>query len=649
MDKAQNLFLISRGRRAGEFNFNNNMTNSLKQIVKQKQKKKLQNYKTAMMDDSKSEHNHFPGCGHTMIFHDKHVGYLQDGQLYCVVDASKPSTFVEHQLGGENMQCHGQLATSSTQPTAPSTINLSGPTKPDHGHSHSHGHGHSHDHGHGHSHDHGHSHGKPSTPSTPSPTTTTTTPAAVRKSFDEEKAVSHALAHIHGDGCGHEKLLHGDHYDYIVGNERQSLTTSEKCGKINLFVSRHDLYDEIALRSKNSISSSSFMNLDDDKFKDLGIKPSAELLRFFVTQKSWRHDLSGTQKRFVIMLFLTGSFFFVELLVGVYAGSLALISDAFHMLSDLISLIIGFAAIKITSQVDRMNTFHYARAEVLGALVNAIFLIAICFKIAIEAISRFFESSEGESLGDHGELILIVGGVGLLMNVIGIFLFGSHGHSHGGGGGGHGHAHGGSGEAKKESHGHGHGHGHAHGEEHGPKMNMNVHGVLLHIIGDALGSVAAMVSGATIWLSDSPYRTLSDPLCTLFIGCIILVGAIPLVKTSIPILLDSVPKGIDRDSLEEEIQAIPGVEGLHDLHIWSISPEKIIGSMHVILRANTDTNTILIQLKMICHRYSIHSTTIQVEFLPSQETDPKQFRCIEPFCHSKRCLEAFCCLPSPNQ
>ena len=140
------------------------------------------------------------------------------------------------------------------------------------------------------------------------------------------------------------------------------------------------------------------------------------------------------------MLVLTGSFFLVEIVVGYITRSVALVADSFHMLSDVISLIVGFFALrysKKSAQTDR-NTFGWQRAEVLGALINAVFLVALCFTIFVEALKRLVEVEE---INDPW-LVLIVGAAGLFINVIGLFMFHGHGHGHSHGGSEHGHSHG---------------------------------------------------------------------------------------------------------------------------------------------------------------------------------------------------------------
>lgn len=151
-----------------------------------------------------------------------------------------------------------------------------------------------------------------------------------------------------------------------------------------------------------------------------------------------RKRFCGKTGSVLSMLFMTSSFFLVEIIVGYATNSMALVADSFHMLSDIMSLIIGFFALRYSkrSQRTERNTFGWQRAEVLGALVNAVFLIALCFSILVESLKRLVEV---ESI-HNPVLVLIVGTLGLLINVVGLILFHQHGHGHSHGG--HGHSHG---------------------------------------------------------------------------------------------------------------------------------------------------------------------------------------------------------------
>jgi Co/Zn/Cd efflux system component len=208
------------------------------------------------------------------------------------------------------------------------------------------------------------------------------------------------------------------------------------------------------------------------------LKPDHRSKRKFFRTKTFR---------LLSMLSLTFGFFLVELIVGNITNSVALVADAFHMLSDVISLVIAIAAVRISKRRSDINTYGWVRAEVVGANINTVFLLALCLTIVFDAIKRFIQPE----LIQKVDLLLIVGSIGLGINIIGLFLFqGFHGHSHGGGS--HGHSHGGgshehSSEKKShqhshdnDSHGHSHGddsHGHSHGEDsHGHSHGDDSHG-----------------------------------------------------------------------------------------------------------------------------------------------------------------------------
>ena len=173
---------------------------------------------------------------------------------------------------------------------------------------------------------------------------------------------------------------------------------------------------------------------------------------------------------FISMIVLTLTFFLVEIIVGYATNSMALVADSFHMLSDVVSLFVGYIALRY-SKAGKTNgryTFGWARAEVLGALVNAVFLVALCFSIFVEALKRIIIPEAIE----QPKLVLVTGAIGLFVNLIGLFLFHQtgHGHSHGIGGS-HGHSHGGGGYSHNH---HGHSHGHSHNnKKHTPKALAN--------------------------------------------------------------------------------------------------------------------------------------------------------------------------------
>jgi len=320
------------------------------------------------------------------------------------------------------------------------------------------------------------------------------------------------------------------------------------------------------------------------------------------------------------------------------------------MLSDVIALIIAYISVRISPREWRKNTFGYARAEVVGALINAVFLFALCFSIAVESFKRFLVL---QHINDP-EMVLIVGGVGLVINVFGMCLFGDvgHGHSHGDGDG-HGHSH---------SHSGGHGHSHNGNSEKPNKIGleenisgdiesgtqMNIKGVFLHVMADALGSVVVMISASVIWLTDWEYEDYLDPVLSLVIVVIICVTTWPLLRDSTLVLLNSIPPNIDLSQLQSDlIKSIPSVANIHELHVWRLVGSRVVASCHLEMfppkigeEPVSHHMTIAREVKEYFHKAGIHSTTIQLEYGSELHSNGScKIRCPE----KSTCIESSCC------
>lgn len=362
------------------------------------------------------------------------------------------------------------------------------------------------------------------------------------------------------------------------------------------------------------------------------------------------------------MLSMTASFFLVEIIVGYITNSIALVADSFHMLSDVVALIVGFASVRISKWQTEKNTFGWIRAEVLGALVNAVFLVALCFSILVEALKRLVEFEEV----NNPKLLLIVGGAGLLVNVIGLFLFHDHGHSHGGSGG-HGHSHGGDPENAD----------HHDNEESNTLMDrsagsntateiaiqngtvkldidnpkvasssqLNMRGVFLHVLGDALGSVVVIISALIIWLAEGDWRFYVDPAMSIMMVIIILGTTFPLLKESGFILLQTVPSHINIEDIQRKIEEVEGVLAVHEFHVWQLAGSRIIASAHITCKNLHDYFTISETVKEIFHNEGIHSTSIQPEFVQDtiEEGEENQTNCILECGPDKVCYPDTCC------
>uniref|UniRef100_F6Z370 Uncharacterized protein n=1 Tax=Ciona intestinalis TaxID=7719 RepID=F6Z370_CIOIN len=329
------------------------------------------------------------------------------------------------------------------------------------------------------------------------------------------------------------------------------------------------------------------------------------------------------------MLGLIVVYFLAEVVVGHLTSSLTLIADSFHMLSDALSLIVALIAVRMSkrdaqqsitpwpSKQAYFNTFGWVRFEVVGALINATFLLALCISIMMEAIEKFYDPG------------------GLLINVIGLVLFGGHAHA--------GHDHG---------HGHNHGHDHSHGHEHengnhhthshhaettnsSAEEHMNMKAVFLHVLGDALGSVIVMISATIIYLVPYEEKIMVatgnataanvvtnvnqwimyiDPAMSVFLVLIMITTTYPLFKQSSLVLLQTVPKHIKLQNMKENIQTIEGVQEIHDFHIWQLTGEKLVATVHVQCSDAETYLEIAKEIKQRLHDAGIHSTTVQPEF-----------------------------------
>ncbi|XP_062863700.1 proton-coupled zinc antiporter SLC30A1 [Trichomycterus rosablanca] len=413
--------------------------------------------------------------------------------------------------------------------------------------------------------------------------------------------------------------------------------------------------------------------------------------------------------RLICMLGLTFGFFVVEVVVSRVTASLAMLSDSFHMLSDVLALLVALVAVRFADQTSAssQNTFGWIRAEVLGALVNAVFLTALCFSILLEAVERYTDPREIE----NPRVVVWVGLGGLAVNVLGLLLFRGYA---------------------------GHGHGHSHGTNHRTcekpetlpskeevchllvksnrdqgshivsRQNLNVplnanisleelenssnsasqlnmRGVFLHLLGDALGSVIVVVNAliftyvwrpcdgekvcinpcysshcsdhqpinpALVGLSKQPSNSTGvyvtgpcwvlylDPTLCLIMVAILLYTSFPLLKESILILLQSVPKHIDMERLDKKLRSLEGVLAVHELHIWQLSGSRIIATVHIKCHNPVFYMDIAKRIKSFFHDEGIHATTIQPEFL-SDGKGQSVLEC-ELSCN-KKCNLKLCC------
>lgn len=281
--------------------------------------------------------------------------------------------------------------------------------------------------------------------------------------------------------------------------------------------------------------------------------------------KQHAHGAGSSSRRMVWALALTSTFLIAEVIGAVVFQSLALLSDAAHMLTDVVALAIALAAIKIGQRpADALRTFGYRRFEILAATFNAILLFLVAGYIFYEGVVRLFDPEPVGSIG-----MLIVASLGLGVNLISMRLLAS-----------------------------------------GVEASLNVKGAYLEVWADMLGSVG-VIGGALLIMATG--WTWVDPVVGIGIGLWVLPRTWVLLKNTTHILLEGVPKGPSLDVVRATIAAVPGVVAVHDLHLWGISSDDVNGSVHVSV-VDADAETVRRRvLGAMQADHGIEHATVQVE------------------------------------
>ncbi|MEK7738031.1 MAG: cation diffusion facilitator family transporter, partial [Pseudomonadota bacterium] len=231
---------------------------------------------------------------------------------------------------------------------------------------------------------------------------------------------------------------------------------------------------------------------------------------------------------------LTFAFAGVEALAGWWSGSLALLGDAGHMATDSLSLgLAAFAAWLAKRPATHRHSYGMQRAEVLAGLINALLMLAVIVALAVASIQRLLVPQ-----AVHGEAVAVVAVIGLIVNIVVALML-------------------------------------ARGEQ-----SFNVRGALLHVLGDLLGSVAALVAGIVIMLTG---WTPIDPILTLTIAALILASTLRLLLETLHTLMEGVPRHLSLETIGRAIAARPGVSSVHDLHLWAVSSKQIALSAHLVI------------------------------------------------------------------
>jgi len=275
-----------------------------------------------------------------------------------------------------------------------------------------------------------------------------------------------------------------------------------------------------------------------------------------------------TTRRLSISLALTLTFVFIEAGAGIFANSLALLTDAAHNLTDVIALGLTWFAVRITAQpANARKTYGYHRAGILVALLNSTTLVLISLGIFYEAYRRFRSPPDVES-----GVLIGVGLIAVVINLVTALLV-----------------------------------------HRGSEHDLNLRSAFVHLMGDVISTVGAVIAGVIIYFTDANWL---DPLVSVLIGFLILYNAWGILKDAIDILLEATPRDVNVPEMVREIARVDGVLGVHDIHVWSLTQSLRTMSAHILTAdVNISTGTLIQRQisEILQHRYNIVHATLQLE------------------------------------
>ncbi|MGH8140328.1 MAG: cation diffusion facilitator family transporter [Steroidobacteraceae bacterium] len=286
------------------------------------------------------------------------------------------------------------------------------------------------------------------------------------------------------------------------------------------------------------------------------------------------HALPASQRQLFWALLLTGGCMLIEGVGGWIAGSLALLADSAHMLTDCASLAMSYAAVRAASRPATVSmSYGHHRWQVLAAFVNGLALQLLAVWIAVEALQRL---RTGTSV--QGQMVAGVAVIGLLVNIAAFVVL-----------------------SRAEG-------------------SLNVRGALAHVVGDMLGSLAALIAGGVIvftgWMP-------ADPILSGVVALIMVTSGWRISRESAHILLEGAPADCDGELIEHALSAaVPAVAGVHHLHVWSLTDERPVVTLHAVLRENTDRDRVLLDIQSTLRaRFGVEHATVQIELTQCEDDD----------------------------
>ncbi|XP_035537285.1 zinc transporter 2 [Morone saxatilis] len=338
-------------------------------------------------------------------------------------------------------------------------------------------------------------------------------------------------------------------------------------------------------------------------------------------QEDREREKKVARKRLYVVSVICLVFMIGEILGGYFAGSLAVMTDAAHLLVDFTSFIISLLSLWLSSRpATHRLSYGWHRAEILGALLSVFTIWLVTGVLVYLAVDRLIN----DDYTIEGTIMLITSGCAVLANIIMALTLhqSGHGHSHGG----------------LSSHGHGHGHSHEKGKGHkqisnhnhsndehadlerngvnhggrAQQANASVRAAFVHVVGDLLQSISVLVSAIIIFFK--PEYKIADPICTFLFSIFVLCTTFTIMRDILIVLMEGTPAGVRYSEVRDGLLAVKGVTAVHNLHIWALTMNQAVLSAHVAIDESVDAQTVLREMTQACFSsYNFHSVTIQME------------------------------------
>lgn len=277
--------------------------------------------------------------------------------------------------------------------------------------------------------------------------------------------------------------------------------------------------------------------------------------------------------RLAVTFAMVAAFLIVELVAGLWSGSLALISDAGHMTADVVALGAALVATRIATRADTTGrrTYGSYRVEVFASGLTVLVMLGVAVYVVLEAIGRIGEGSEVQT-----GAMLVVGAIGLAINLVSMLLLRA-----------------------------------------GASESLNLKGAYFEVVADAAGSVGVIAAGLLVAATGQP---LWDTAVAVAIGVFVAVRAIALGRQVLAVLGQHVPEGMEVDQIVADLEAVPGVDNVHDLHVWTLTSGMHVATAHLVLDAGTDAQTVLAEAQTaLATRHQIEHATLQTETAPTRQ------------------------------